>query len=119
MLALTGAIADGWLPTIEYIPNGTASLPELNARIDQAAAEAGREPSAVRRLMNFMNVQFSPTSRGLLNGPPEQWVEQLTDLTLNHGITAFLIGGDDDTATRRLAAEVAPAVRELVKHERG
>jgi hypothetical protein len=45
-------------------------------------------------------------------------VEQLTDLTLNHGITAFLIG-DDDTAARRLAAEVAPAVRELVKHERG
>jgi alkanesulfonate monooxygenase SsuD/methylene tetrahydromethanopterin reductase-like flavin-dependent oxidoreductase (luciferase family) len=119
MLALTGAIADGWLPTIEYIPNGTASLPELNARIDQAAAEAGRDPSAVRRLMNFMNVQFSPTYRGLLNGPPKQWVEQLTDLTLNHGITAFLIGGDDHATAERLAAEVAPAVRELVKHERG
>jgi alkanesulfonate monooxygenase SsuD/methylene tetrahydromethanopterin reductase-like flavin-dependent oxidoreductase (luciferase family) len=118
MLALTGAIADGWLPTIEYLPNGVASLPELNARIDRAAGAAGREPAAVRRLMNFMNVQFSPTSRGLLVGPSKQWVEQLTDLTLTHGITAFLVGGDDQAIAEQFAAEVAPAVRELVTRER-
>jgi alkanesulfonate monooxygenase SsuD/methylene tetrahydromethanopterin reductase-like flavin-dependent oxidoreductase (luciferase family) len=118
MLALTGAIADGWLPTIEYLPNGVASLPELNARIDRAAGAAGREPAAVRRLMNFMNVQFSPTSRGPLVGPSKQWVEQLTDLTLTHGITAFLVGGDDQAIAEQFAAEVAPAVRELVTRER-
>ncbi|MDG4798165.1 LLM class flavin-dependent oxidoreductase [Micromonospora sp. WMMD1082] len=119
MLALTGALGDGWLPTIEYLPQGVASLPELNARIDEAATEAGRPPAAVRRLMNVMNVEFSAAGRGLLGGPPAQWVEQLADLALTHGVTAFLIGGDDHTITERFAAEVAPAVREIVERERG
>jgi len=119
MLELTGAVADGWLPSLEYLPRGIDSLPELNARIDEAAAAAGRSPSAVRRLLNIMNVQFSSTNRGPLNGPPKQWVEQLADMTLTHGVTAFLIGGDDHALTERFAAEVVPAVRELVAHERG
>lgn len=119
MLALTGAHGDGWLPSMEYIPGGVADLPRLNARIDAAAVEAGRSAEDVRRLMNFMRVGFSPTGRGLLDGPPQAWVEQLADLTLTHGITAFLIGGDDPTVAERYAAEVAPAVRELVGRERG
>lgn len=119
MLALTGATANGWLPTIEYLPRGVDSLPELNARIDDAAAGAGRTPSDVRRLMNFMNVRFSATGHGLLDGPVDQWVEQLTGLALEHGITAYLIGGDDIATTERFAAEVAPAVRAAVTRERG
>jgi alkanesulfonate monooxygenase SsuD/methylene tetrahydromethanopterin reductase-like flavin-dependent oxidoreductase (luciferase family) len=118
MLALTGAVADGWLPSIEYISGGVASLPELNQRIDRAAVEAGRSPSAVRRLMNFMRVRFSPTSRGLLDGPPRDWVEQLSELTLEHGITAFLISCEDRDTTQRFATEVVPAVRERVARER-
>jgi alkanesulfonate monooxygenase SsuD/methylene tetrahydromethanopterin reductase-like flavin-dependent oxidoreductase (luciferase family) len=117
MLALTGAVADGWLPSLEYLPRGVASLPELNARIDDAAAEAGRDPSEVRRLMNVMNVEFTRHGQELLHGPTEQWIDQLADLTLTHGITAFLIGGDDITVTERFAAEVAPAVRALVERE--
>ncbi|GIJ81350.1 Luciferase-like monooxygenase [Micromonospora phaseoli] len=118
MLALTGSIADGWLPTIEYLPSGADSLPELNARIDTAAHDAGRDPAAVRRLMNFMKVQFSTTPSGLLNGPPEAWVDQIADLALTHGISAFIIGGDDPTITERFASEVAPAVRAIVERER-
>lgn len=118
MLALTGAVADGWLPTVEYLPDGVASLPALNARIDEAATGAGRSPADVRRLLNLMHVRFAPTGGGLLDGPPAQWVDQLTGLTLTHGITAFLIGGDDPVATERFAAEVAPAVREAVATER-
>jgi alkanesulfonate monooxygenase SsuD/methylene tetrahydromethanopterin reductase-like flavin-dependent oxidoreductase (luciferase family) len=114
MLALTGAVADGWLPSIEYLPNGVASLPELNSRIDDAAVKAGRAPSQVRRLMNFMNVDFSPNGHGSLTGPPKEWVSRLTSLVLEHGITAFLIGGDDLGTTEKFSAEVAPAVREAV-----
>ena len=119
MLELTGQVADGWLPSLEYLANGADSLPGLNARIDEAAQAAGRSPEAVRRLLNIMNVEFSATNRGPLIGPPKQWVEQLTELTLSHGITAFLIGGDDAATAERFAAEVAPAVRELVARERG
>ncbi|MBW9206687.1 LLM class flavin-dependent oxidoreductase [Mumia sp. zg.B17] len=118
MLALTGAVADGWLPTIEYLENGTASLPELNGRIDDAAVAAGRSPSDVRRLLNIMNVGFDSTAGGILGGPPARWIDNLVDLALTHGITAVLIGGDDVATTERFAAEVAPAVRETVASER-
>lgn len=119
MLELTGTHGDGWLPTLEYLPRGVASLPELNARIDEAADSAGRSPADVRRLLNVMNVSFSPTGRGPLNGPVQQWIEQLADLALTHGVTAYLIGGDDHAITERFAAEVVPAVRDLVRAERG
>jgi alkanesulfonate monooxygenase SsuD/methylene tetrahydromethanopterin reductase-like flavin-dependent oxidoreductase (luciferase family) len=118
MLALTGAVADGWLPTMEYLPAGPASLPELNARIDDAAETAGRAPTTVRRLMNFMNARFSPSSQGLLDGPASQWVEQLAELALTQGISAFILGSDDLATTEQFAADVAPAVREVVERER-
>jgi alkanesulfonate monooxygenase SsuD/methylene tetrahydromethanopterin reductase-like flavin-dependent oxidoreductase (luciferase family) len=118
MLTLTGAVGDGWLPTMEYLPGGPDSLPAANDRIDQAATDAGRSPEAVRRLMNFMRAEFSSTARGLLDGPPEAWIDQCTDLALTHGISAFIIGGDNPVSAQRLAAEVAPAVREIVDRER-
>lgn len=76
---------------MEYLPRGVGSLPGLNGRIDDAAEAAGRSPRDVRRLMNFMNVRFSPTGRGLLDGPVDQWVEQLSSLALEHGVTAYLM----------------------------
>jgi alkanesulfonate monooxygenase SsuD/methylene tetrahydromethanopterin reductase-like flavin-dependent oxidoreductase (luciferase family) len=118
MLALTGAVGDGWLPTMEYLPDGPGSLPEANDRIDQAAAAAGRSPAAVRRLVNFMRAEFNPGVQGLLDGPPEAWIEQMADLALSHGISAFIIGGDNPATAQRLAAEVAPAVRAIVERER-
>jgi alkanesulfonate monooxygenase SsuD/methylene tetrahydromethanopterin reductase-like flavin-dependent oxidoreductase (luciferase family) len=51
MLRLTGAKADGWLPSQGYID--MQKLPELNARIDAAAETAGRPPEAIRRMLNI------------------------------------------------------------------
>src|SRR6478735_4908580 len=42
MLALTGRVGDGWLPSQSYVP--PEQLAERNARIDEAAAGAGRDP---------------------------------------------------------------------------
>ncbi|MFI9470076.1 LLM class flavin-dependent oxidoreductase [Streptomyces sp. NPDC052492] len=118
MLALTGEVGDGWLPSIEYLPRGVDSLPEMNARIDEAAESAARTPSSVRRLMNFMQPQFAPTSRGPLNAPGDAWPEQIAELVLDHGISAFIIGGDNPAMIERFGAEIAPAARELVARER-
>ena len=115
MLALTGRVADGWLPSLGYLD--PADLPHANAVIDDAAREAGRAPEAVRRLLNI-NGTFASRSTGLLDGPPDQWVEELTDLALEHGISAFVLGGDDARALQVLAEEVAPAVRDAVAAER-
>jgi alkanesulfonate monooxygenase SsuD/methylene tetrahydromethanopterin reductase-like flavin-dependent oxidoreductase (luciferase family) len=119
MIALTGEVGDGWLPTIEYLPNGAGSLAQLNAQIDESAIDAGRSPGDVRRLLNFMRVGISPVSRGLLDGPVDQWVDQLAALALEEGLSAFLIGGDDARVMATLGGEIAPAVRELVLRERG
>ncbi|MGR0319754.1 LLM class flavin-dependent oxidoreductase [Agromyces sp. ZXT2-3] len=119
MLALTGELGDGWLPSLEYVEGGLTGVDEANARIDDAALAAGRSPSDVRRLMNFMRVDLSPVSRGLLHGPAEQWVDDLTGLALDHGLSAFMVAGDDPVVAERLAAEIAPAVREAVARERG
>lgn len=118
MLRLVGELADGWVPSLFYLPDGVASLPEMNARIDRAAEGAGRSPAAVRRLLNIGG-RFAPTERGHLDGPPSLWVSQLTDLVLEHGVSAPILASDDAGMIQRFAQEVAPAVRAAVARERG
>lgn len=115
MLALTGRRANGWLPSLPYLQPG--DLTKGNAIIDEAATAAGRSPAEVRRLLN-VNGRFTATGRGPLHGPAEQWAEELADLTLTEGVSAFILAGDDPDDLRRFAAEVAPATRELVAAER-
>ncbi|SCL35208.1 Luciferase-like monooxygenase [Micromonospora rhizosphaerae] len=117
MLRLTGRVADGWLPTLQYLQGGPADLTQMNALIDEGAAAAGREPAQVRRLLNIGG-QFASTGRSLLNGPPEQWAEDLAGLTLEHGVSAFILAADDPAAIELFAAEVVPVTRQLVAEER-
>ncbi|HTX26642.1 MAG TPA: LLM class flavin-dependent oxidoreductase [Streptosporangiaceae bacterium] len=111
MLRLTGRLADGWLPSLGYLQPG--QLAEGNAIIDDAAAQAGREPAAVRRLLN-VGGRFAPTASGLLDGPPGHWADQLAELAVTEGISTFILAADDPVTIETYAAEVAPAVRELV-----
>jgi alkanesulfonate monooxygenase SsuD/methylene tetrahydromethanopterin reductase-like flavin-dependent oxidoreductase (luciferase family) len=102
MLDLTGRKADGWLPSVPYLKPG--DLARGNTAIDEAAAKAGRHPSEIRRLLNV----------GPVDGPPAQWVEELTRYALEDGIGTFILMADDATTIQTLAAEVAPGVREQV-----
>ncbi|GAA2383637.1 LLM class flavin-dependent oxidoreductase [Dactylosporangium salmoneum] len=117
MLALVGRAADGWLPSAPYLP--PEQLGEANRRIDEAAVAAGRRPEDVRRLYNIAGA-FRGDGREFLQGPPKVWVEQLAELAVTEGMSAFILmvsaGGDADL--ERFALEVAPAVRELVAAER-
>jgi alkanesulfonate monooxygenase SsuD/methylene tetrahydromethanopterin reductase-like flavin-dependent oxidoreductase (luciferase family) len=97
MLALTGAKADGWLPSMGYLD--LADLPRMNAAIDDAAVEAGRRPQDVRRMLNL-------TGDFLQDAP----VERLLELT-SVGISAFLLPVSSAAELQRFAQEVAPAVR--------
>jgi alkanesulfonate monooxygenase SsuD/methylene tetrahydromethanopterin reductase-like flavin-dependent oxidoreductase (luciferase family) len=117
ILKLTGRLADGWLPSLPYLQGGLADLAEMNRHIDAGAAEAGRKPSAVRRLLNISG-QFALSGRSPLNGPPEQWAETLAGMTLEHGVSGFILATDDALTIERFGAEVAPATRELVAAER-
>jgi alkanesulfonate monooxygenase SsuD/methylene tetrahydromethanopterin reductase-like flavin-dependent oxidoreductase (luciferase family) len=110
MLALTGAKADGWLPSMGYVE--LAELPAMNEAIDRAAEEAGRLPADVRRLFN-VNGSFGSGS-GFLEGAPRDWAEQLSELTLTTGLSVYILSASSDHDIQRFAEEVAPAVRELV-----
>lgn len=116
MLRLIGAKADGWLPSLGYAK--VEDLPELNGIIDDSALEHDRDPRQIRRLVNLMGASFSPAGGGFLQGPPEQWVEQLLPLTLEHGIGTFILPTDDPRTIQTFGQEVAPALREAVARER-
>ncbi|NIK58271.1 LLM class flavin-dependent oxidoreductase [Kribbella shirazensis] len=109
MLALTGRLADGWLPSSGYA--GPDQLAAMNKVIDEAAVEAGRDPAAVRRLYNIAG-RFSG-SGGFLQGPEELWIDQLTELTLGEGMSTYILASDNPDDIRRFA-EVAAGVREAV-----
>ena len=98
MLALTGAKADGWLPSMSYVE--LDDLPRMNAAIDAAAVEAGRSPTDVRRMINI-NPGTEP--------------EQLAELTLEQGFSAYILSVSSGEDIRRFAEETAPAVRDLVE----
>jgi alkanesulfonate monooxygenase SsuD/methylene tetrahydromethanopterin reductase-like flavin-dependent oxidoreductase (luciferase family) len=115
MLRLTGQLADGWLPSLGS--RDPAELGAMNAQIDEAAAGAGRDPRAVRRLVNIHG-SFGDRAE-LLQGSTADWAEQLADLALAFGMSSFILATDDPDQARRYAEEVAPRVRELVTAERG
>jgi alkanesulfonate monooxygenase SsuD/methylene tetrahydromethanopterin reductase-like flavin-dependent oxidoreductase (luciferase family) len=117
ILNMTGRVADGWLPTLAYLEGGVADLEAMNTYIDEGAASAGRDPSSIRRLLNISG-QFARSGRSLLNGPPQQWAQDLAEITLTYGITGFLLAADDESSIELFASEVAPATRELVAAQR-
>ena len=126
-MRLCGRVADGWGTSSGWA--GPDRLPELNARIDSAAAEAGREPQEIRRLYNVNGVVTGGRSAGFLHGPVDQWVEELTELVLEQGMDTFVYwsskpdeadrAGDVREQLRRFAEQVAHAVREEVAKGRG
>src|SRR5690606_35695424 len=113
ILRMTGRAADGWLPSLGYLEGGPAALAEMNKYIDDGAEKAGREPSAIRRMLNI-NGQFAQQSGGFLVGPPQQWAQQIAEVATEYGISGFILAADDPYSIEMYASEVAPAVREIV-----
>lgn len=111
MLALTGRLADGWVPSSSYVP--PEALHEKNQRIDEAAAEAGRDPQSIRRIYNLMGRITSGERGGYLEGPAAYWVDELARLVEEDGMDSFIFGptepGEDQI--RLFAEAVVPQVR--------
>jgi alkanesulfonate monooxygenase SsuD/methylene tetrahydromethanopterin reductase-like flavin-dependent oxidoreductase (luciferase family) len=119
MLALTGRLADGWIPSSSYAP--PERLAEMQDRINAAAQAAGRNPSAIRRAYNLMGRITDGPARGQLDGPADYWIDELTRFTIELGMDTFLYWPSEDRLrqVQMFGAEVAPAVREAVARERG
>lgn len=118
MLRLTGRVADGWLPSLNYLPDGLSSLTKMSEQVDAGAAEAERDPSAITRLLNIGG-RFAPKAGGTFDGPPAHWAEQIAEVALSTGVSGFLLMDDDPAAIEVFGQEVAPGARELVRAARG
>lgn len=117
ILRLVGRVADGWVPSLSYLDGGLAGLAEAGRHVDEGVRAAGRDPAAIRRLLNIGD-HHMPGGSQAQAGSPAAWAEQLVQITLEHGVTGFILASDDPTSIQRFGEEVAPAVRELVDKAR-
>ena len=119
MLRLTGRLADGWVPSLSYVP--PERLPEMQQRINAAAQEAGRKPQDIRRIYNVMGQITTAPAQQLLVGPAGHWIEELTRFAVDLGMDTFIFWPAEDRLRQieRFAAEVVPGVREAVARARG
>jgi alkanesulfonate monooxygenase SsuD/methylene tetrahydromethanopterin reductase-like flavin-dependent oxidoreductase (luciferase family) len=113
-LRLAAREADGWIPSFR---GDMAQLLEMTTRLDGEAAAAGRDPREVRRVLNVAG-EITDASTGPFRGPPQRWVDELTDLTLAHGFDTFVFWSDAPDQLPRFAEEVVPAAREQIAAER-
>jgi len=110
-LALTGRLADGWIPFLRFA--GPDRIPELLDRIRTASVAAGRPADAVRAVYS-VPVRLDPKARsttGVIAGSAADITEQLHGFT-ELGFTGFDLMPSRDQM-RALAEDVVPALREL------
>ncbi|GAA1760981.1 LLM class flavin-dependent oxidoreductase [Agromyces humatus] len=121
MLRLTGRKGDGWVPSLAYMKPG--EFAEKNDIIDDAATAAGRDPREIRRIVNIGGRFTSGSAAGggarggFLDGPAQQWVEQLLPYVVDDGVGTFVLASDDPGTIQHFAEQVAPALREAVAGE--
>ena len=120
-LAVTGRLADGWIPSLSYAPPKEVVV--LRRRVLEAAEAAGRDPSA---LICAYNIEVEVTDEHKISderiaGPPAFVIDELRKF-MDIGFSAFnfmLIQSDRVEQARRVAAEVVAPLREItgVRHE--
>jgi alkanesulfonate monooxygenase SsuD/methylene tetrahydromethanopterin reductase-like flavin-dependent oxidoreductase (luciferase family) len=113
---LTGRLADGWVPSLTYLPVPIAKQSLVGVRA--AAERAGRDPDALDYALN-VGVRIGgpppPDPDRRLGGEPEEIVEGALEL-LDLGFTVlnFFVGGRRDEQAERLATEIVPLLRQTL-----
>ena len=107
-LKLAGEVADGWVPSFR---GDLTKIANMTKRLNDAIAEAGRDATSVRRILNVNGTITNGATNGMLQGPVNQWVEELTDLALTYGFDTFIFWSEGAGQLQKFAEEVVPAVR--------
>ncbi len=110
-LALTGRLADGWVPSLFWAT--PERVPGMQRRIDDAAVAAGRDPAQIRRLYNVGGRITDASTGELLKGPPDQWIETLASFADELGFDTFIFWPEEEPLDQleRFAEEIIPALR--------
>jgi len=114
-LELTGRLADGWIPSMPYLPPRVA-----RAKIDVvrgAAEAAGRDPDAFDYAYNVgVRIGGPPADdpERQVAGEPDEVVERLLELTeIGFTVLNLWLGGRREEQLERFGTEVMPALRRL------
>jgi alkanesulfonate monooxygenase SsuD/methylene tetrahydromethanopterin reductase-like flavin-dependent oxidoreductase (luciferase family) len=95
MLELVGRIADGWVPSLGYLP--PVDVPAAQARIDESARASGRDPTAIRRIYNVI-------------GGIE--IDDLVSFARDLRFDTLIMWLDEPSDVEKFARETAPRLRE-------
>lgn len=115
-LAVTGRLADGWIPSHGYMP--LEQVPVMRERVLAAACEAGRDPAEITCAFHIQ-IQLgerAEASPSVVSGSPAAVAEELIGF-VKLGFTALSLtpnGPGAGEQAERLAREVVPAVRAAV-----
>jgi alkanesulfonate monooxygenase SsuD/methylene tetrahydromethanopterin reductase-like flavin-dependent oxidoreductase (luciferase family) len=111
-LALTGRLADGWIPSYGYAPPERAVV--LRDKMLRAAVAAGRDPAEITCAYHVqVRVGEYLDDPGIISGPAELVADRLRGL-ISLGFTTFNlspVGPDTDEQLTLLARHVIPATR--------
>ena len=108
-LALTGRLADGWIPFLRFA--GPDRIPELLDRIRTASAAAGPRTRCAPSTASRSASTRRPAAPPLITGSAADITEQLHGFT-ELGFTGFDLMPSRDQI-RAVAEDVVPALREL------
>lgn len=109
-LRMVGEKAAGWMPSLNFM--GMDRLSAAIARIEDAAAGAGRDPRLIRKIYNI-NGMIQDSSEGPFVGPVERWIDDLTRLfELGMNGVSFWPNGDHDRQLALFADVVVPTLRD-------
>jgi alkanesulfonate monooxygenase SsuD/methylene tetrahydromethanopterin reductase-like flavin-dependent oxidoreductase (luciferase family) len=113
-LAVTGRVANGWIPSLAFAPPN--KFPEMRDRVRIAAEEAGRDPKEITFVYNI-EVRIDSTANAepyVVSGSPEAVADQLrrlVELGLG-GMNLMPVGQNLDEQVERLGGEVLPVLRD-------
>ena len=105
-LAVTGRVADGWIPSLGHAP--LDRLPAMRDRVLTAAADAGRDPGELTCALN-LRVHLGSGTDADVAGSPAAVADQLSAFVAL-GFTAFNLQLAERGQLDRIAAEVLPAL---------
>jgi alkanesulfonate monooxygenase SsuD/methylene tetrahydromethanopterin reductase-like flavin-dependent oxidoreductase (luciferase family) len=108
-LALTGRVADGWIPTLGPAP--ADRLPAMRERVLTAASDAGRDRADITCALNLRIRLGGDTDADMAAGPPAAVTHRLKDF-IAMGFTSFNLQPTDRSQLEQIAAEVLPALRQ-------
>jgi alkanesulfonate monooxygenase SsuD/methylene tetrahydromethanopterin reductase-like flavin-dependent oxidoreductase (luciferase family) len=113
-LAVTGRVADGWIPSLAFAPPN--DIPKMRDRIVAAAEEVGRDPKEITFVYN-VEVRIDSTTDAnshVVSGSPEAVADELrTLIQLGFGgMNLMAVGPNLDEQVERLGAELLPRLRD-------